>query len=90
MAENASAEGGAAALCRIALAKGLLEPLICALIDEEVQTRKWDWLPWAKNGLTSLFGSIRHLVPIKYPSYSLFGVHHADTGRRLRSGHDRR
>ncbi|KAG7527626.1 hypothetical protein FFLO_06748 [Filobasidium floriforme] len=38
VAENASAEGGAAALCRIALAKGLLEPLICALIDEEVQT----------------------------------------------------
>lgn len=40
VAETASAEGGAAALCRIAMAKGLLEPLICTLIDEEVQTRQ--------------------------------------------------
>jgi len=40
LAENASVDGGAAALCRIAVAKDLLEPLLCALIDEEVQTRE--------------------------------------------------
>lgn len=90
MAENASAEGGAAALCRIALSKGLLEPLVCALIDEEVQTRKSQWLSFAEGRSNQSFCSIRHLVPIKYPSYAMSGVHHANTSRRLRSGYDRR
>jgi hypothetical protein len=40
LAQNASVDGGAAALCRIAVAKDLLEPLLCALIDEEVQNRE--------------------------------------------------